>query len=113
MVNDWEPYKKFFRSRELDKTQGRYLIYKHEMDNKDIEFVDHYLKNWVGYCDETLFDLNISIIDKNNVMAISQNSLVYEKLETLGVKVHKVPFRHRMFWDAGIHCITNDLVRDA
>ena len=113
MVNDWEPYEKFLRSRELDKTQGRYLIYKHEMDNKDIEFVDHYLKNWVGYCDETLFDLNISIIDKNNVMAISQNSLVYEKLETLGVKVHKVPFRHRMFWDAGIHCITNDLVRDA
>ena len=45
-------------------------------------------------------------------MAISQNSLVYERLESLGVKVHKVPFRHRFFWDGGLHCITNDLVRE-
>jgi hypothetical protein len=25
--------------------------------------------------------------------------------------VHVSPFRHRYFWDAGIHCITNDLNR--
>ena len=28
-----------------------------------------------------------------------------------GVNVHVSPFRHKYFWDAGIHCITNDLDR--
>lgn len=28
-----------------------------------------------------------------------------------GIKVHVSPFRHKYFWDAGIHCITNDLHR--
>ncbi len=30
-----------------------------------------------------------------------------------GIEVHVSPFRHRYFWDAGIHCITNDLHRMA
>jgi hypothetical protein len=111
-VNHWKPVEKFYESIELNKTRGRYLIFRHEMSDNDIEFIDCYLKNWIGYCDETLFDINLSIIDENNVVAISQNSLVYEKLESLGIKVHKVPFRHRFFWDNGLHCITNDLVRE-
>ena len=75
-------------------------------------FIDQYLKSWVGYCEETLFDINLSVIDSDNVMAISQNSQVYDRLESLGITVHKVPFRHRFFWDGGLHCITNDLVRE-
>ena len=111
MVNHWKPHEDYCKKKELEKTKSRYLVHKHELSPSDLEFVDDYLKNWVGYCEETIFDINMSIIDKNNVMAISQNSLVYDKLESLGVKVHKVPLRHSMFWDAGLHCITNDLVR--
>ena len=112
IINDWTPVEQLYRSKELKKTEGRFLILKHEMDTQDVEFVERYLKDWVGYCEETIFDLNLSIIDEENVMAISQNSLVYERLESLGIKVHKVPFRHRFFWDGGLHCITNDLVRE-
>ena len=111
LINDWEPVEKMFRSKELHKTQGRYLIAKNELNETDIEFIDEYLDKWLGYCEETLFDINLSIIDDKNVMAISQNSLVYDRLESLDIKVHKVPFRHRFFWDGGLHCITNDLVR--
>jgi hypothetical protein len=111
LINDWEPVEKMFRSKELHKTQGRYLIAKNELNKTDIEFIDEYLDKWLGYCEETLFDINLSIIDDKNVMAISQNSLVYDRLESLDIKVHKVPFRHRFFWDGGLHCITNDLVR--
>ena len=111
MINDWAPVEKMFRSKELHKTQGRYLIAKNELNATDIEFIDQYLDKWLGYCEETLFDINLSIIDDKNVMAISQNSLVYDRLESLDIKVHKVPFRHRFFWDGGLHCITNDLVR--
>jgi|TARA_R110000823_G_C15858041_1_gene492872 hypothetical protein len=112
LVNYWKPAEDYImKKRELNKTDGRYLVHEHDLSPADLEFVDNYLEKWVGYCEETLFDINMSIIDKNNVMAISQNSLVYDKLESLGVKIHKVPFRHRFFWDGGLHCITNDLVR--
>tara|TARA_Y100000592_G_scaffold99480_1_gene175688 strand:- start:310 stop:1257 length:948 start_codon:yes stop_codon:yes gene_type:complete len=110
-VNDWDKFEELMKDRELEKTKGGWFIYKHELSSEDIEFTEKHLENWTGYCEETLFDINMSIIDENNVMAISQNSLVYEKLESLGIKVHKVPFRHRFFWDGGLHCITNDLVR--
>jgi len=111
-INHWSPVEKLLKAQELNKTQGRYLISKHEMNDDDIRFIDQYLKHWVGYCEETIFDINISIIDQKNVMAISQNSLVYDRLESLGIKVHKVPFRHGLFWDGGLHCITNDLERE-
>ena len=112
VVNHWEPVEKMFVQTELDKTAGRYLVDKHTLEPADIKFIDEYLDKWIGYCDETLFDINMSVIDENNVMVISQNSLVYERLESLGIKVHQVPFRHRMFWDGGLHCITNDLERE-
>ena len=110
-VNHWKPVEDHIEKKELEKTNGRYMVQKHELDRDDMNFIDDYLANWIGYCDETLFDLNMSVIDENNVMAISQNSIVYDKLESLDIKVHKVPFRHRFFWDGGLHCITNDLVR--
>ena len=110
--NDWSPVEKFYRQRELNKTHGRFIINKHNLTAQDVKWVDEYLSKWVGYCDETLFDLNISIVDSKNVIAVGQNSLVYEKLESIGVKVHQVPFRHRFFWDGGLHCITNDLERE-
>ena len=111
-INDWQKFDQKMQERELSKTKGGWFIYNHELTPEDIAFTESHLKDWTGYCEETLFDINMSIIDENNVMAISQNSLVYERLESFGVKVHKVPFRHRFFWDGGLHCITNDLVRE-
>ena len=108
-INHWHPVEQL---REMQKTRGRYLIDKQVLSKTDIEFVDNYLENWVGYCEETLFDINMSIIDENNIMVISRNSKVYDRLESLDINVHKVPFRHYFFWDAGLHCMTNDLVRE-
>lgn len=111
LVNDWAPVEEHFKEKELQKTGGRYLIAKTHLSESDTKFIDQYLDKWLGYCEETLFDINLSIIDDRNVMAISKNSMVYDKLESLDIMVHKVPFRHRFFWDGGLHCITNDLVR--
>jgi len=111
-VNHWPPIQEKFRKDWLKKTNGRYVIYNSDLKDDDVKFIDEHLKTWVGYCEETLFDINLSVIDSNNVMVISQNSEVYDRLESLDIKVHKVPFRHRFFWDGGLHCITNDLVRE-
>ena len=112
-VNSWKDATQFYKlKQQLYKTNGKFIIAKHDLSKADIDFIEHYLDKWIGYCEETLFDINLSVIDKENIIAISQNSLVYDKLESLDVKIHKVPFRHRFFWDGGIHCITNDLVRE-
>ena len=111
-VNHWPPIQEKFRKDWLKKTNGRYVIYNSDLKDDDVKFIDEHLKTWVGYCEETLFDINLSVVDSNNVIVISQNSEVYDRLESLDIKVHKVPFRHRFFWDGGLHCITNDLVRE-
>ena len=111
-VNHWPPIQEKFRKDWLKKTNGRYVIYNSDLKDDDVKFINEHLKTWVGYCEETLFDINLSVVDSNNVIVISQNSEVYDRLESLDIKVHKVPFRHRFFWDGGLHCITNDLVRE-
>jgi len=112
-VNDWMDVRRFDHIRkELEKTSGRYFVYGRVMDDSSINFIEEYLKHWVGYCDETLFDMSMLVLDPNNVMVISQNSDVYNFLENLGITVHKVQWRHRFFWDGGLHCITNEIERE-
>jgi len=40
------------------------------------------------------------------------NQQVFDFLKQHGIEAVVAPFRHRFFWDGGIHCITSDLVRD-
>jgi len=82
-------------------------------DNQDvIDTVERYMQGWTGDITETVFDVNMLIIDQNNVIMIAHNDTVINKLAEYGVTAHIVPFRHRWFWDGGIHCITNDLHRE-
>lgn len=74
--------------------------------------VQKYMKHWVGNSAETIFDVNMLIIDPKNVIMIAYNQQVVDKLAEYGITAHIVPFRHRYFWDGGIHCITNDLDRE-
>ena len=111
-INDWSNLAKFMNERrELKKTKGKYFILGTTMDEDTVGFVDRYLKHWVGYCEESLFDVNLVMLDEHNAMVISQNSEVYSVMQDRGINCHQVPWRHRWFWDGGLHCITNDIVR--
>jgi len=46
------------------------------------------------------------------VIAFSYNKQVFDALARYGITAHVVPFRHRYFWDGGIHCVTMDLHRE-
>ncbi len=82
-------------------------------DNQQvIDTVEKYMQGWIGDITETVFDVNMLIINQNNVIMIAHNETVINKLEEYGVTAHVIPFRHRWFWDGGIHCITNDLHRE-
>jgi hypothetical protein len=93
------------------KNSGRWWIPGFEYDDAVIDVVEHWLDHWVGYVEETVFDVNMLIIDPKNVIVFNYNEQVFEALSRYGITPHVVPFRHRYFWDGGIHCVTLDLDR--
>jgi hypothetical protein len=105
----WEAVAPFLALKE--KNRGRWWIPGFEYDNDVIEVVETWLDHWVGYVEETVFDVNMLIIDPKNVMVFNENDQVFEALHRYGITPHVVPFRHRYFWDGGIHCVTLDLDR--
>jgi glycine amidinotransferase len=94
------------------KNQGRWWIPGFEYDNDVINLVESWLGHWTGYVEETVFDVNMLIIDPKNVMVFGYNKQVFDALERYSITPHIVPFRHRYFWDGGIHCVTSDLHRE-
>jgi hypothetical protein len=93
------------------KNQGKWWIPGFEHDQDVVDLVENWLGHWVGYVEETVFDVNMLMIDPKNVMVFNYNKQVFDALERYGITPHIVPFRHRYFWDGGIHCITTDLHR--
>lgn len=91
--------------------RGRWWIPGFEHDTAVTEVVETWMGHWVGYVEETVFDVNMLIIDPKNVMIFGENDLVLEALSRYGITPHVAPFRHRYFWDGGIHCVTTDLHR--
>jgi glycine amidinotransferase len=98
--------------RSLKATNGQWWIKDQELDPALIDFVSDKFKTWVGYSVETQFDVNLFMIDQHNAVINSANPVIVSALERHGVTPHIVPFRHRFFWDCGLHCATLDVVRE-
>lgn len=95
----------------MKRNKGRWFMPGFEQDNNLIQMVDHYFDEWVGQVSETVFDVNILIVDPKNIVVSTHNDQVESACARHGIEVHVVPFRHKYFWDCGIHCVTNDLAR--
>jgi len=105
----WQAVTPFLELKKQNR--GRWWIPGFETDQAVIDTVETWLGHWMGYVEETVFDVNILIIDPRNVMVFNHNDQVFEALARYGITAHVVPFRHRYFWDGGIHCVTTDLHR--
>jgi hypothetical protein len=106
----WEAVQPFLDLKE--KNRGKWWIPGFEHDQTVVDVVEQWLGNWTGYVEETVFDVNMLIIDPKNVMVFNYNKTVFDALDRYGITPHIVPFRHRYFWDGGIHCVTSDLHRE-
>lgn len=76
------------------------------------DLINTFFSNWFGYSEETYFEINCLTIDPNTTMAIGDD----KTLNTILNKVHNhqvinMQFRHRWFFDQGLHCLTTDLKR--
>jgi len=105
----WSKIQPFLDLKE--KNKGRWWIPGFEYDNDVVNVVETWLGHWTGYVEETVFDVNMLIIDPKNVVVFGYNDIVFEAFSKYNITAHIVPLRHRYFWDGGIHCVTSDLNR--
>ena len=106
----WGKIHKFLELK--NKNKGKWWVPGEELNDDFTDFVESWLGHWVGYVEETVFDVNMLVIDEKNVVCNNYNEKVFEALNRYGVTPHVINFRHRYFWDGGLHCITSDLHRE-
>ena len=106
----WSKVSPFLKMKE--KVGGRWWVKDEEDNDQLIEFVNTWLTDWVGYVEETVFDVNMLSIDENTIICNNYNKEVFDHFKRHRVEPIVFNFRHRYFWDGGIHCITQDLYRE-
>ena len=106
----WNKESTFIKMKQ--KVGGRWWLKGEEHNDQLIEFVDSWLNDWLGYVEETVFDVNMLSIDQNTIICNNYNKQVFDHFKKHKVEPIVFNFRHRYFWDGGIHCITQDLYRE-
>ena len=114
---DWEIYNINHYGRKKPVNMGRGFHQWHLPDTKigaNKEFAQHIqqkAQDWVGSYIETVFDVNLLIVDDKNILSVGDDEETFEFLTKKGFTVHSFDFRCRNFWDGGMHCLTNDIRR--
>ena len=111
--NSWEQTKNITNkiTKMLKKTKNKWYVDGEEDNNELIEFINKYLKDWVGYCAESVFDVNMLVLDNHNVVVSSYNEKIFNAFKKHKIEPIICNFRHRWFWDGGLHCNTLDIRR--
>jgi hypothetical protein len=94
------------------KVGGKWWIQGEEDNNQLIGYVESWLKDWVGYCEETVFEVNMLSINDQCVIVNNYNKQVFDFLKKHHIEPIICEQRHRLFWDGGVHCLTQDLYRE-
>lgn len=97
-----------FRYEGLD---GRWYVPGAKPTEQFANYVDTYLKDWVGYVAETVFDVNCLVLDEENVIFSAYNKQVFDFCEKHKINPIISELRHSYFWDGGISCCTQDIRR--
>jgi len=90
---------------------GQWYVQGTKPTDEFSQYVDTYLKNWTGYAEETVFDVNCLVLDESHVIMSSTKPEVETFLKKHNIEPIVVPLRHRYFWDGGISCCTQDIRR--
>ncbi len=94
------------------RNQGKWWLPGEAYNEEFTNFVEQWLTNWVGFVEETVFDVNCLMLDDKHVFVNNFNAQVFDFLKRHAIEPIIVPFRHRYFWDGGLHCITLEIERN-
>lgn len=90
---------------------GRWYVTGQTPTPEFSNFVDSYLSQWVGFVEDTVFDVNCLVLDEENVIFSAYNKQVFDYCEKHKINPIVSELRHSYFWDGGISCCTQDLRR--
>jgi|TARA_R110002167_G_scaffold91682_1_gene246572 hypothetical protein len=93
-------------------TQGRWWTPEAKSNPELVSYVDKWLHQWVGFAEETVFEINMLAVNPEVTLSLNYQPEVHNALAKHGVEAVYCRFRHRNFWDGGLHCITLDTYRE-
>jgi len=106
----WSDMSPFLEVR--DKVKGKWWVPGEEHNDELIDFVDSWFGEWVGFCEETVWDVNVLVINPETVLCMTENKDLFKWFRSHNIEPIVAPFRHRFFWDGGLHCLTLDIHRE-
>jgi N-dimethylarginine dimethylaminohydrolase len=110
-AQSWAAIPEFQKLKE--KNRGKWWVPGEELNDDFTNYIESWMGHWVGYVEETVFDVNMLIVDNHNVICNNYNKQVFDAFARHNIHPHVLNFRHRYFWDGGLHCITSDLHRSS
>ena len=106
----WSKVEGFLKIKKT--VEGKWWVPDQEDNDEFTHFVETWLQDWVGFVEETVFDVNVLVLDEHHVCVSNMNPTVNNFLKKHNMEPVHVPWRHRYFWDGGLHCLTLDLYRE-
>jgi hypothetical protein len=76
------------------------------------QHIINHASNWVGNFKETVYEVNMLVINEKNVVSMKEYPPLDQWLNNQGINVHHYDLRTRSFWDGGWHCLTLDIHRE-
>jgi len=94
--------------RSMEEIYKGWEVYYARQQNK----VTPLKHEWGGDHEESNYDVNILSVNDSNCISTSMDTGLMRFLERHKVNTIVCDFRHKEFWDNGIHCVTQDLYRE-
>ena len=106
---DWQVFWKKYKSNGYN---GKWWVADNDFHSPIFNrYIEQYAYDWVGNVEETVFEVNMLVVDEKNVICMGHDEESFEQIHKIGMTPHVVDFPARGFWDGGIHCITVDIRR--
>ena len=107
MTSDWGNW-----NNDKATTQGKWWHPQSTSNPEFSNFVETWMNKWVGFSEETVFEVNMLSVNESTILSMNYQKEVNAKLKQHNIEPVYCRFRHRNFWDAGLHCLTVDTVRE-
>lgn len=108
---DWE--RVVNKQTQLKQNNAGCYWYPEKQDNPQLEnFINSWLTTWHGHSSETIFDVNVLMLDESTCIVNSDSPVLLNELEKRNIEPVVIPLRNRFFWDGGWHCNTLDIYRE-
>ena len=108
-MGSWIHLKKLMVNKQINSS---YCFNDKKYNDKEFyNYINTWLSHWVGYAKETVFDVNVFSLDEHHVCVSNYNKKAFNYFKKHKIEPIIIPWRHRYFWDGGLHCSTLDIKR--